>query len=168
MSVTDELLANNEAYAATFEHRDLPLRPARHLAVLACMDSRLDVFGALGMGIGQAHVIRNAGGLATDDAIRSLALSQRLMGTEEVIVIHHLDCGMLRLGDAEFRRQLRDEVGVAPTWSAASTGDVEVNVRQAVERITTSPFIPRPGSVRGFVYDEATGRLREVARPGEG
>jgi carbonic anhydrase len=162
MGVTDELLANNRAYAGSFGHRDLPLRPARRLAVLACMDSRLDVFGALGLEVGEAHVVRNAGGLATDDVLRSLALSQRLMGTEEIIVIHHLDCGVLRLNDDEFKRQLREEVGTEPSWSAHSTGDVEENVRRAIDRIATSPFIPRSGSVRGFVYDEATGRLREV------
>ncbi len=162
MDATDELLANNEAYAAAFEHRDLPLRPSRRLAVLACMDSRLDVFGALGLAIGEAHVIRNAGGLATDDAIRSLALSQRMMGTEEVVVIHHLDCGILRVTDEEFRRRLATETGVEAPWAEDTTTDVTENVRRAVAAITSSPFVPTPGPVRGFVYDEASGRLREV------
>jgi len=162
MDVTDELLANNALYAAAFAHRDLPLRPSRRLAVLACMDSRLDVFGALGLALGEAHVIRNAGGLATDDALRSLAFSQRTMGTEEVIVIHHLDCGILRITDEEFRRRLRQETGVEPRWSEATTDDVEQNVRRSVSTITQSPFVPTPGSVGGFVYDEATGLLREV------
>ena len=162
MSTTDELLRNAQAYADSFDKSDLPLPPARKLAVVACMDARLDPYAVLGLQEGDAHVIRNAGGVVTDDAIRSLAISQRLLATEEVILIHHTDCGMLTFSDDEFKRSIHDEIGIKPTWSAESFGDVDVDVRESVARIKASPFIPRKDSVRGFVYEVETGRLREV------
>jgi carbonic anhydrase len=162
MSVTDELLANNAAYAASFDKGDLPLPPGRRTAVVACMDARLNVYGALGLKEGDAHVIRNAGGVVTDDQIRSLAISQRLLGTEEIILIHHTDCGMQTFTDDEFKRGIQDEVGIKPAWSAESFGDIDEDVRQSIARITASPFIPHRDQVRGFVYDVTTGRLREV------
>ena len=163
MSVTDSLLANNAAYAATFDKGDLPLPPAQKVAVLACMDARLNVFGALGLQEGDAHVIRNAGGVVTDDEIRSLAISQRLLGTEEIILIHHTDCGMLTFNDDEFRQAILDDVGVEPEWDAEAFSDLDENVRQSIGRIKASPFIPRKDSIRGFVYDVTTGALREVS-----
>jgi carbonic anhydrase len=162
MSVTDELLANNAAYAASFDKGDLPLPPGRRTAVVACMDARLNVYGALGLQEGDAHVIRNAGGVVTEDQIRSLAISQRLLGTEEIILIHHTDCGMQTFTDDEFKRGIQDEVGIKPAWSAESFGDIDEDVRQSIARITASPFIPHRDRVRGFVYDVTTGRLREV------
>lgn len=161
MSVTDELLANNAAYARTFSG-PLPLPPSKHVAIVACMDARLNVYGALGLAEGEAHVIRNAGGVVTEDEIRSLAISQRLLGTEEIILIHHTDCGMLTFTDDEFRRSIRDEVGIKPPWAAEAFDDVEADVRQSMARIRNSPFIPKTDSVRGFVFDVATGRLAEV------
>jgi carbonic anhydrase len=162
MSVTDDLLRNNEAYAASFDKGDLPLPPAKKVVVLACMDARLNPYGALGLKEGDAHVIRNAGGVVTDDEIRSLAISQRLLGTEEIILVHHTDCGMLTFTDDQFKRQIQDEVGIKPTWSAEAFGDLDEDVRQSIARIKASPFIPRKDSVRGFVYDVSNGRLREV------
>jgi carbonic anhydrase len=162
MSVTDELVANNEAYAALFDKGELPLPPAKKVAVVACMDARLDPARVLGLEEGDAHVIRNAGGVITDDEIRSLAISQRLLGTEEIVLIHHTDCGMLTFSDEEFRRSLQEETGVAPEWSPGAFSDLEQDVRRSVERITSSPFIPRTDSVRGFVYEVESGRLREV------
>ena len=162
MSVTDELLKNNEAYAASFDKGDLPLPPAKKVAVLACMDARLDPSGALGLHEGDAHVILNAGGVVTDDEIRSLAISQRLLGTEEIILIHHTDCGMLTFEDDAFKATLVEKTGVKPTWAAESFSDLDEDVRQSVARIKASPFIPRKESVRGFVYDVSTGALREV------
>jgi carbonic anhydrase len=162
MSVTDELLANNAAYAASFDKGDLPLPPGRKTAVVACMDARLNVHGALGLQEGDAHVIRNAGGVVTEDQIRSLAISQRLLGTEEIILIHHTDCGMQTFTDDDFKRGIQDEVGIKPAWSAESFGDIDEDVRQSIARITASPFIPHRDRVRGFVYDVTTGRLREV------
>jgi carbonic anhydrase len=162
MSTTDDLLRNAQTYADSFDKGDLPLPPARKVAVLACMDARLDLNAVLGLHEGDAHVIRNAGGVVTDDAIRSLAISQRLLGTEEVVLIHHTGCGMLTFNDDEFKRSIQDEVGIKPTWSAESFGDLEEDVRQSVARIRASPFIPRKDSVRGFVYEVETGRLREV------
>jgi carbonic anhydrase len=163
MTAIDTLLANNAPYVASFDHADLPLPPATKVAVLACMDARLDVFGALGLHVGDAHVIRNAGGVVTDDAIRSLAISQRLLGTEEIILIHHTGCGMLTFTDDEFKRSIHDEVGVEPEWSAEAFDDLDADVRQSIARITASPFIPHRDSVRGFVYDVNTGALREVS-----
>jgi carbonic anhydrase len=162
MSVTDDLLRNADAYAASFDHGDLPLPPARKVAVVACMDARLNPYGLLGLREGDAHVIRNAGGVITDDEIRSLTISQRLLGTEEIILIHHTDCGMLTFGDDEFRRSIQDDVGIKPEWAAESFTDVDEDVRQSLARVTASPFIPRKDSVRGFVYEVESGRLREV------
>jgi carbonic anhydrase len=162
MSATDDLLANNELYAASFDKGDLPLRPAKKAAVVACMDARLNVFGALGLSEGDAHVIRNAGGVVTNDAIRSLAISQRLLGTEEIILIHHTGCGMLTFSDDEFRGAIEQETGIKPEWAAESFSDLEADVRQSIARIKASPFIPRKDAVRGFVYEVESGRLREV------
>ena len=162
MSVTDEVLRNNERYAADFSKGDLPLPPAKRLAVVACMDARLDVHKILGLEEGDAHVIRNAGGVVTDDEIRSLAISQRLLGTQEIILIHHTDCGMLTFGDDDFRRQIQEETGIKPEWAAEAFSDLDADVRQSIARIEASPFIPKKDSLRGFVYEVETGRLREV------
>ena len=162
MSVTDELLHNAERYAETFDHADLPLPPAKRVAVLACMDARVNPYGILGLSEGDAHVIRNAGGVVTDDEIRSLAISQRLLGTEEIILIHHTDCGMLTFTDDGFRRSIQDETGIKPEWAAEAFSDLDEDVRQSIARIKASPFIPRTDAVRGFVYDVAEGTLREV------
>jgi carbonic anhydrase len=161
MTVTDDLLANNATYAESFEG-PLPLPPAKHLAVLACMDARLNVYDILGLEEGESHVIRNAGGVVTDDEIRSLAISQRLLGTEEIILIHHTDCGMLTFTDDEFKRSIQDETGIKPEWAAESFSDLDEDVRQSIARIKASPFIPKTDSVRGFVFDVATGKLNEV------
>jgi carbonic anhydrase len=161
VSVTDELLANNERYAASFSG-PLPLPPAKGVAVIACMDARLDVYRILGLQEGEAHVIRNAGGVVTDDEIRSLAISQRLLGTTEIILIHHTDCGMLTFTDDAFKADIADEVGIKPTWSAEAFSDLDADVRQSIARISSSPFVPNKSSVRGFVFDVASGRLREV------
>jgi len=163
MTVTDEYLENNRAYAQTFTG-PLPLPPSRHVAVLACMDARLDVYRILGLGAGEAHVIRNAGGVVTDDEIRSLAISQRLLGTTEIILIHHTDCGMLTFTDDEFKRDIQDEIGVKPPWSAESFPDLDEDVQQSLARIENSPFITKTTSLRGFVFDVATGKLNEVTR----
>jgi carbonic anhydrase len=162
MSVTDELLENNAAYAETFDRGDLPLPPARGVAVVACMDARLDVHKILGLGEGDAHVIRNAGGVITDDEIRSLTISQRLLGTREIILMHHTDCGMLSFSDEELRAEIHAEVGIKPHFSMEPFSDLEEDVRQSLARIQHSPFIPHKESVRGFVYEVETGRLREV------
>jgi carbonic anhydrase len=162
MSATEEALAGNERYAANFDKGDLPLPPAKKLAVVACMDARLDPYAALGLSEGDAHVIRNAGGAVTDDAIRSLAISQRLLGTEEIILIHHTDCGMLTFNDDKFRQEIEEETGIRPAWAAEAFGDVDRDVRQSLARIKASPFIPKKDKVRGFVYDVKTGKLREV------
>jgi carbonic anhydrase len=162
MSVTDDLLANNATYAETFSG-PLPLPPAKGVAVVACMDARLDVYRLLGLDEGEAHVIRNAGGVVTDDEIRSLAISQRLLGTREIILIHHTDCGMLTFTDDDFKRSIQEETGIKPPWAAEAFGDLEEDVRQSVARITASPFVARKDSVRGFVFDVSTGKLNEVA-----
>ncbi|MCX2733767.1 carbonic anhydrase [Saccharopolyspora sp. NFXS83] len=161
MSVTDELLRNNDAYAAEF-NGPLPLPPSKKIAVVACMDARLDVYRALGLNEGEAHVIRNAGGVITADEIRSLAISQRLLGTEEIVLIHHTDCGMLTFTDEEFTASLRRDTGIEPEWAPESFTDVDADVRRSLERVRTSPFIPKKDSVRGFAFDVATGRLREI------
>ncbi|XVS66987.1 beta-class carbonic anhydrase [Actinosynnema sp. CA-299493] len=161
MSVTDELLANNAAYVEQFRG-PLPLPPAKHVAVLACMDARIDVYRVLGLNEGEAHVIRNAGGVVTEDEIRSLAISQRLLGTVEIILIHHTDCGMLTFTDDGFKKAIQDEVGVKPSWAAESFTDLDTDVRQSIERIRNSPYIPVKDSIRGFVFDVATGKLDEV------
>ncbi len=162
MSVTDDLLRNNERYAESFDKGDLPLPPARGVAVVACMDARLDVHKILGLEEGDAHVIRNAGGVVTDDEIRSLAISQRLLGTREIILIHHTDCGMLTFTDDELKRQIQDDVGIKPEFALEAFADLDEDVRQSIARIKASPFIPHKDSVRGFVYEVETGRLREV------
>ena len=162
MSSTDELLRNAEAYAASFAQGDLPLPPAKHLAVVACMDARLNVYGILGLEEGEAHVIRNAGGVVTDDEIRSLAISQRLLGTREIILIHHTDCGMLTFTDDAFKKSVQDETGIKPPWSAEAFSDLDEDVRQSIARIKASPFVPHTDQVRGFVFEVETGRLREV------
>jgi carbonic anhydrase len=161
MSTTDDVLRNAEQYAASFDKADLPMPPGRKLAVVACMDARLIPTKVLGLGEGDAHVIRNAGGVVTDDTIRSLAISQHKLGTEEIILIHHTDCGMLTFRDDEFREQLQDETGVKPSWAAESFTDLDRDLRQSIERIRNSPFIPNK-NVRGFVYEVETGKLREV------
>jgi carbonic anhydrase len=161
MSATDELLANNEKYAESFPG-PLPLPPGKGVAVLACMDARLHVYDILGLKAGDAHVIRNAGGVVTDDEIRSLAISQRLLGTKEVVLIHHTDCGMLTFTDEEFKQALVDDTGVEPGWVAESFTDLDDNVRESIGRIKESPFIPNKDQIRGFVFDVDTGKLREV------
>src|SRR4051812_34174904 len=162
MSATDELLANNERYAASFDKGDLQMPPRRPVAVVACMDARLHVSGLLGLEEGEAHVIRNAGGAVTDDVIRSLAISQRLLGTREIVLIHHTDCGMLTFTEEAFKRSVQDETGIRPPWSAEAFPDLDEDVRQSIARITASPFVVHKDSVRGFVFDVATGLLREV------
>jgi carbonic anhydrase len=168
MSVTDELLQNAARYADEFDRGDLPLPPAKRIAVLACMDARLDPHRLLGLAEGDAHVIRNAGGVVTDDEIRSLAISQRLLGTEEIILIHHTDCGMLTFTDDDFKRSVQDDTGIKPGWAAESFTDLDEDVRQSIARIKASPFIPRKDSVRGFVYEVESGRLREVSTEATG
>jgi carbonic anhydrase len=165
VNVIDELLANNELYAGTFGEQHLDLRPTRALAIVTCMDSRLNVFAALGLHEGDAHVLRNAGGVVTDDVIRSLAISQRLLGTREIALIHHTDCGMQKLTDDEFRAELQEATGVAPEFAIESFKDIDANVRQSILRVERSPFLIHRESVRGFVYDVDTHRLREVSTP---
>jgi carbonic anhydrase len=162
MTITDELLQNNARYADGFDQGDLPMPPAKGIAVVACMDARLHVSKILGLDEGDAHIIRNAGGAVTDDAIRSLAISQRLLGTREIVLIHHTDCGMLTFTDDEFRRQIQQDTGIRPEWAAEAFSDLDDDVRQSVARIEASPFIPRKDSVRGFVYEVESGKLREV------
>ncbi len=162
MSVTDELLQNAKGYAEGFDKGDLPMPPARKVAVVACMDARLDPQKVLGLAEGDGHVIRNAGGVVTEDAIRSLAISQRLLGTEEIVLLHHTDCGMLTFTDDDFRNGIQEEVGHKPSWAAEAFPDVEQDVRASIARITSSPFIPRRDNVRGFVYHVESGTLQEV------
>jgi carbonic anhydrase len=162
MSSTDDVLANNEEYASAFDKADLPLPPARKMAVVACMDARLNVFGALGLQEGDAHVIRNAGGVVSDDVIRSIAISQRLLGTEEIVLIHHTDCGMLTFTDDEFKAAIEKDTGIRPDWAAEAFPDLEGDVRQSIARLKASPFIPHKDAIRGFVYEIESGRLREV------
>src|SRR6266851_1560793 len=161
MSVTDELLANNQRYAEAFQG-PLPMPPARGLAVVACMDARLNLYAILRLAEGEAHVIRNAGGVVTDDEIRSLAISQRLLGTREIILIHHTDCGMLTFTDDDFKAGIQAETGIKPGWAAEAFSDPDIDVRQSIARIKVSPFIPHKDAVRGFVFDVAKGKLREV------
>jgi len=162
MSSTDDVLANNEGYAASFDKADLPLPPARKMAVVACMDARLNVYGALGLSEGDAHVIRNAGGVVSDDVIRSIAISQRLLGTEEIVLIHHTDCGMLTFTDDEFKAAIEKDTGIRPDWAAEAFPDLDGDVRQSIARLKASPFIPHKDAIRGFVYDVRNGDLREV------
>jgi len=165
MDTIEELLANNRAFAESLPERHLDVQPSRRLAIVTCMDSRLDVFAALGLGDGEAHVLRNAGGVITDDVIRSLAVSQRRLGTRDVMVIHHTDCGMQKITDDGFRAELQDETGVAPAFAIESFDDVDADVRQSLLRVCNSPFLPHRDSVRGFVYDVDDHRLREVEAP---
>jgi carbonic anhydrase len=158
MTATEQLLGNNESYAAKFEHAGLAAAPALKVAVVACMDARLDPAQALGFAEGDAHVIRNAGGVVTDDVIRSLAISQHHLGTEEIVLLHHTQCGMQTFTDDEFR-----PAGQRPPWSARTFTDLEEDVRDSIRRIVESPYIERKSSVRGFVYEVETGRVREVS-----
>jgi carbonic anhydrase len=162
MSVTEELLNNNDGYAATFDKGDLAMPPAKQTAVVACMDARLNVYGILGLEEGDAHVIRNAGGVITDDVIRSLTISQRLLGTKEIILLHHTDCGMLTFKDEELKRQIQDEVGISPEFAMESFSDLDEDVSRSLARIRATPFIPHRDNVRGFVYEVETGKLREI------
>jgi carbonic anhydrase len=166
MSVIDELVANNEGFAESLPDRHLDVRPSRQLAIVTCMDSRLDVFAALGLGDGEAHVLRNAGGVITDDVIRSLAVSQRRLGTREAMLIHHTDCGMQKLTDDGFRAELQEATGIAPAFAIESFADVDADVRQSILRVRNSPFVPHREQVRGFVYDVDSHRLREVEADG--
>ncbi len=161
MSVTDDLLTNNARYAESFAG-PLPLPPAKGLAVVACMDARLDVYRILGLNEGEAHVIRNAGGVITDDEIRSLAISQRLLGTTEIILIHHTDCGMVTFTDDGFKKSIQDDTGIKPAWAAEAFPDIDDDVRQSIARIKANPFVPNKDSIRDFVFDVATGKLNEV------
>jgi carbonic anhydrase len=163
MSTTDELVANAESYAASFDKGDLPMPPGRKVAVVACMDARLNPYGLLGLSEGDAHVIRNAGGVVTEDAIRSLAISQRLLGTEEIVLIHHTDCGMLTFKDDDFKASVEEDTGIRPSWAAEAFPDADADVKQSIERVKASPFIVHK-NVRGFVYEVESGRLREVSQ----
>jgi carbonic anhydrase len=163
MSVTDEFVQAAERYAQGFDKGDLPMPPGRKIAVVACMDARLNPYGLLGLSEGDAHVIRNAGGVIGEDAIRSLAISQRLLGTEEIVLIHHTDCGMLTFTDDEFKRSIQEDTGIRPAWAAEAFPDPEEDVRQSIARVKASPFIPHRENVRGFVYDVHSGQLNEVA-----
>jgi carbonic anhydrase len=162
MTAIDEYLANNARYAEAFSG-PLPMPPSSHLAVVACMDARLNVYALLGLGDGEAHVIRNAGGVITDDEIRSLAISQRLLGTREIMLIHHTDCGMLTFTDDEFKRSIHDDTVVKPHWAAEAFPDLEEDVRQSMARIKANPFVPHTDAVRGFIFDVASGKLSEVS-----
>jgi carbonic anhydrase len=162
MDTIDALLENNQAFAAGLAERHLDVEPQRHLAIVTCMDSRLDVFAALGLGDGEAHILRNAGGVITDDVIRSLAISQRKLGTREVMLIHHTDCGMQKITDDGFRQELQEATGTAPSFAIESFGDVDLDVRQSILRVRRSPFLLHREVVRGFVYDVDSHRLREV------
>ena len=163
MSATDDLLTNARAYASHFDRGDLPMPPALHVAVVACMDARLNPYGLLGLSEGDAHVIRNAGGVVTEDEIRSLTISQRLLGTREIILIHHTDCGMLTFTDDDFKAQIEADTGLRPSWAAESFRDPAQDVRQSLARIQASPFIPHKDQVRGFVYSVTDGTLTEVS-----
>jgi len=162
VSSTDAYVANAERYAASFDKGHLPLPPGKGTAVVACLDARLNPYGVLGLSEGDSHVIRNAGGVVTDDVIRSLAISQRLLGTNEIILIHHTDCGMLTFTDAGFKASIQDETGIKPNWATEAFSDLDADVRQSIARIKASPFVPRKESIRGFVYEVETGRLREI------
>jgi carbonic anhydrase len=166
MDVIDELLANNRTFADSLPAKHLDVHPSRQLAIVTCMDSRLDVFAALDLNDGEAHVLRNAGGVITDDVIRSLAISQRLLGTREVMLIHHGDCGMQKVSDDGFRAELQEATGVAPAFAIESFSDLDADVRQSVLRVRRSAFLPHRDQVRGFVYDVDSHRLREVVVDG--
>lgn len=158
----DELLANNDRYVDQFADHDLSLRPRRGLAIVACMDSRMDIFQMLGLAHGDAHVIRNAGGVVTDDVIRSLVVSQRLLGTQEIILVHHTNCGLQTITDEAFKAELEAEVGIKPWWALESFADPFADVLQSMNRLRHSPFVRYKDHIRGFVYDVADGRLHEV------
>ena len=163
MSVTDELLRNNAEFASSFSNGELPMPPSRNLAVVACMDARLNVYALLGLGAGEAHVIRNAGGVVSEDVIRSLAISQRLLGTREVVLVHHTDCGMLTFTDDQLKADIEADTGVRPHFALEAFSDLERDIRQSIARIKASPFVPHKDAVRGFVYDVRSGALQEVA-----
>jgi carbonic anhydrase len=163
VSVTDELLRNNAEFASSFSNGELPMPPSRNLAVVACMDARLNVYALLGLGAGEAHVIRNAGGVVSEDVIRSLAISQRLLGTREVILVHHTDCGMLTFTDDQLKADIEADTGVRPHFALEAFSDLERDIRQSIARIKASPFVPHKDAVRGFVYDVRSGALEEVA-----
>ena len=163
MSVTDELLRNNAEFASSFSNGELPMPPSRNLAVVACMDARLNVYALLGLGAGEAHVIRNAGGVVSEDVVRSLAISQRLLGTREVILVHHTDCGMLTFTDDQLKADIEADTGVRPHFALEAFSDLERDIRQSIARIKASPFVPNKDAVRGFVYDVRSGALQEVA-----
>ena len=162
MTSTDTFVANSDRYAASFDKGALPLPPASHVAVVACMDARLNPYGVLGLSEGDAHVIRNAGGVVTDDVIRSLTISQRLLGTNEIVLIHHTDCGMLTFHDDDVKAQIEADTGIRPPFALEAFPDVEADIRQSIARIKASPYIPVKDSVRGFIYEVETGRLVEV------
>jgi carbonic anhydrase len=162
MSAIDKFLANNEIYAKSFSKGSLPMPPARQIAVVACMDARLETGALLGLMEGDAHVIRNAGGVVTDDVIRSLTISQRLLRTREIMLIHHTDCGMLTFTDADLKQQIGDETGLKPPFAMEAFTDLDEDVRQSIARVKASPYLPYKEQVRGFVYDVESGRLREV------
>lgn len=163
MSATDELIANNEVYAADFDQGSLPMPPSRQVAVLACMDARLDVYRLLGLRLGEAHVIRNAGGVVTTDAVRSLVISQRLLDTREIILVHHTDCGMLTFRDDDLKDEIETETGIRPSFALEAFSSAEEDVRQSIEQIRANPFIQRKANIRGFVYEVETGHLHEIA-----
>ncbi len=164
MSATDEFLANNARYAESFDKGDVPLPPGRKTAVVACMDARIETGALLGLEEGDAHVIRNAGGVVTDDVLRSLTISQRLLGTREIILVHHTDCGMVTFSDDAVKAQIEADTGVRPSFALEAFPDAEEDVRQSIRRIEACPFIPEKGQIRGFVYDVATGKLNEVSQ----
>jgi carbonic anhydrase len=162
MTVTDELLRNNAEFAGSFSNGDLPMPPGKHLAVVACMDARLNVYALLGLREGEAHVIRNAGGVVSDDVLRSLVISQRLLGTREVILVHHTDCGMLTFTDDVVKADIEADVGLRPHFALEAFSDLERDIRQSIARIKASPFVPHKDAVRGFIYDVRSGALQEV------
>ena len=163
LPTADELLANNADYAKTFDFRGMSVAPARRAAIVACMDSRMPIFGILGLVRGDAHIIRNAGGVVTDDVIRSLCLSQRAMGTREIILMHHTDCGLQKVSEDSFKTELEEELGIRPHWSVESFDDPYADVRQSMQRLLRSPYILEKNHIRGFVYDVTTGLLDEVS-----
>ena len=162
MAVTEELLENNHAYARSFTKGSLPIPPAKSIVIVACMDARLDTNRLLGLEEGDAHVIRNAGGVVTDDVIRSLTISQRLLGTREIVLIHHTECGMLTFTDDELKAAILAETGIRPPFALEAFADLGRGWRQSIARIKASPFVPHKDALRGFIYDVKTGRLSEV------
>lgn len=162
MTLTDELVKKNQAYAASFDQPRLPAAPGWKVAVVTCMDARINVFGVLGLQEGDAHVIRNAGGVVTEDVIRSLVISQRLLGTSEIVLIHHTDCGMLTFSDDAVKAEIETDTGIRPPFALESFSDLEEDVFQSIARIRSNPFIPNKDAIRGFVLDIRTGKLSEV------